>query len=327
LTTGALTAGAVAAASTGAGLPVALATSAVIEINQRAFNKILNLYEKDAEESARKFLSLKLGELPEHAWKEWDAAAAKGPEEAKRFASDKIGTWVRAAGDSGSDRDAQMVRSAVESLVLKAAVGEIAKEKSLSRLRDARVDTSIEAIGERLGAVGTALLNFSAESNRQFSEIAEVQQQITGELQKMQLGLEDVTQVVRDTQSKALDITHDVGFLTEFMFSGMSLSEQKAALQNGFIPKLSTSERNKLVKKMELLEHRQKLEEKVAAALNGAQTLLSLGEKLGVNPKVIAQGKDIVSKASTVTAGSRSARRLAQRAAALELEAKLQNAP
>jgi hypothetical protein len=232
---------------------------------------------------------------------QWDAAAAQGPNEARKFASEQISTWVRASGGSGTDAEAQTVRSAVESLILKAAVGELAKEKSLARLRDTQVNSSIETLQERLGAVGGALLSFTAESNRQFSEIADSQQQIAGELQKMREGLEDATQVARESQGKVLDITHDVGFLARFMFSGMSISEQKAALQNGFMEKLSTAERGKLVKKMELLEQRQKLEEKVAAALNGAQTLLSVGEQLGINPKAIAQGREIVSKASAIT--------------------------
>ena len=296
-TVGTLKAGTAVATASGIGIPEALILGAVTEGTDRAFVQVLKAYEREAGDAARGLIAIQLQKLPEQVGREWDALTEKSPEEARAFVLKQVSSWSNAAGANRSP----VIQAAMDSILLKTTLGELAHEKSLNRLRNADIKEDQAQLLQRIQAVSGALTGYASETNHLLEEVVQSQGELATQLEGFMENISTLQTDASHTRKTLDEANSKLNFLSQFLFSRMNTAEQRAAIEGGVIEGIPEKDRLEQLTKLDSISKREKLERDLGELLNGAQALIHLGQTFGVKPQVISEAQRIVSLTSSAT--------------------------
>ncbi|MBL6989163.1 MAG: hypothetical protein ISR65_05270 [Bacteriovoracaceae bacterium] len=137
-----------------------------------------------------------------------------------------------------------------------------------------------------------ALNRFASKQQRQMGSIIKQQQIVNSKL-------EQINDLVASNSQDIFTNRKHIGFIEDFMFGKMSPSEQLVALKKGMLANITKGERKALILKTEAVQAKIKLNKQISNYINGASTVLSIADNLGLKGKFFETAGEVVNVVQT----------------------------
>jgi hypothetical protein len=294
LVKGALQVGGVVAGPETFGLGT-LALGAVSEGMGKGLDAVLDQYDQSALQSAQSLVGSHLDSLTPSALAEWDSLSELPPDQAQAKALQLVQDWSNSIyGNIEKDPERGAVRDLFNGYLVKALTAQVAKNESINALANQYQQSEIDQNQQNIMSISQTLVAYRTETQSQLTNLQKGQSELQAGLKAVADRVDGLGDQVTQMQGHLDDITTDVGFLKTFAFGKMSPDEQIAALNENIFPNMDEGAKSALIEKIGLVQKQQQLQQDAVNFLNGAQTLIKVGQKFGIDPKVLGIAQDVV---------------------------------